>query len=234
MSYGVNWNGTIPFDRVEYDITIDEFGVGSSTVYYQWEWTGPSDAANRITSIESHPDFSWLKRSNARINREEANFAKASVSFVGVPPNTDKKNYKLSGSLGSAPIETHPRFQELVAEGFATFDPDDGSLIWSEEVNGEVNELFGTESWLQPTLVYEEVHVRGKGGSQKDFSKLGKIQNPPKSRVRPTTPEGSNFLFIGGDIEEIGFGSRMTRRWKLSGPGGWSDELYTKRSSRGF
>jgi hypothetical protein len=226
----VVWKGVIAEEPPAYDIDIDDFGVGSATLYRQWEWVSARDASSRIESMEQHPDFPWLKRSTARIKREEANFASASITFVGIPPNTDKRTYRMSASLGSAPITTHPNFQSLITEGLVTFDPEDGAIIWAEkDRKGLENTLFGTESWLQPSMTYEEVWVRGSTGSSRDFRTIGLIDEPPKSDVRPQTPDGTNFLFMGGDIELIGDGTKMIRRWKLSSGGPWSERLYSKR-----
>lgn len=232
MATQVQWRGnlTAAEEAAQYDIELDEYGVGSSTIYRQWEWSDPASIARLVEEYEEHPDFSWLKRKSARIARQEANLTTAQISFVGVPPETDKKTYRMTASLGTAPVETHPRFQELIDEGLVSFDPEEGTLIWSAtDERGDPNALFGTESWLQPTLVYEESWVRGSKGSSRDFRKIGLIETPPKSDVRPQTPDGTNFLFMGGNIELIGYGSKMTRTWKLSSGGPWSERLYTKR-----
>jgi len=232
MTAQVQWQGSLKNaeEAAEYDIEIDEFGVGSSTIYRQYEWSGAKSIADIVEGFETHPEFPWLKRKSARISRQEANFTTAQITFVGIPPNTDKATYRMTASLGSAPIETHPRFQELIEEGLVSFDPEEGTLVWSQtDKQGEENKLFGTESWLQPTLIYEETWVRGSKGSSRDFRKIGLVETPPKSDARPQTPDGTNFLFMGGNIELIGFGSKMTRRWKLSSGGPWSEKLYKKR-----
>tara|TARA_R110000803_G_scaffold133999_5_gene201114 strand:- start:141 stop:833 length:693 start_codon:yes stop_codon:yes gene_type:complete len=230
MASEVKWNGTIPEETFMYDIDFDDFGVGSSTIHRQWQWTGASDAESRIDALDTHPDFQWLKKSSARVSREEAFFTKAQITYQGIPPNTDRKSYSLKASLGSAPIETHPKFQKLIEDGFLSFDPEDGAIIWNNTAEGEENTLFGTESWLQPSSVYEEVWVRGSSGGARDFKKLGLVETPPKSDARPLTPEGTNFLFMGGSIDLIGDGSKMTRTWKLSAGGlPWHPKLYTKR-----
>jgi hypothetical protein len=179
--------------------------------------------------METHPAFSWLKRTKAKVSREEADYAKATITFAGIPPETDERTYKLSASLATEDIETHPLFPEWVASGLAILD-DKGKLShFNDEAKGKdaLQSLQGVESWLVPSLIYEETWVRGNAGGAKDFSKLGKIMSPPSSDVEPgSIGDTKSFLFLGGDIELIGFGSKMTRRWRLSGPRGWNKKIY--------
>ena len=222
----VTWNGTIPWEAVPYDIEFDEFGVASSTMNVQFRFGDPVSAAAKVANLLVHPHFPWLKRSKAKVQREEADFAKASITFEGIPPNTDEKHYKLTASLSTEGIETHPLFPEWVEKGLAVVD-DKNKLDYFTDLPDADDSLAGVESWLVPSLIYEETWVRGNAGSAKDFSKLGKKMTPPPSNAKPgNIGGGRDFLFLGGDIQLIGFGSKMTRRWRLSGPRGWNKKIY--------
>jgi len=223
------WNGTIPWEAVPYDIEFDEFGVASSTMNFQFEFTDAAAAVAKIAGEKIHPAFPWLKRTKAKISREEANFGKASITYAGIPPETDERTYKLKSSLATEAIQTHKDFQTWIDEGLVTYDTAEGAkkaeLIWTQA--GIDANFQGTESFLSPSQVYEETWVRGRSGSARDFSKLGKKMNVPPSDVKPgNIGSARNFLFLGGDIELIGYGSKMTRRWRLSGPNGWNEKIY--------
>lgn len=226
----INWQGTIPFEDTPFEIEFDEFGVASSTMHFQFEFESPEQAAMKIANILVHPHFAWLKRTRATINREEACFGKATVIFDGVPPSTDQKTYRLKGSLATEPIMTHPKFQEWADEGLVEVAEDGKSFIWTDQFTSAAlddDSLVGIESYLSPNLVYEEVWVRGNSGGARDFSKLGRKMNPPASNAKPgNIGSGRNFLFVGGNIELIGFGSKMTRQWRLSGRRGWNERIY--------
>jgi len=226
MSNGVIWNGSIPWEAVPYEIEFDEFGVASSTIHVQFRFEDPTKAAQRVANLVTHPTFGWLKRTKAKVQREEADFAKASITFDGIPPNTDERHYKLKASLSTEGIETHPLFPEWVADGLAVLD-DKNKLDYFTDLPEDEDSMAGLESWLVPNLVYEETWVRGNAGGARDFSKLGKKMSPPSSNAKPgNIGSGRDFLFMGGDIELIGFGSKMTRRWRLSGPKGWNKKVY--------
>ena len=226
MAGPITWHGSIPLEAVPYEIEFDEFGIASSTMHLQYRFQSPGAAASQIAGITIHPAFSWLKRSKAKIQRQEADFASATITFEGVPPNTDETTYKLKASLATEDIETHPKFQEWVDEGVAVLDDKNKLDYFSDDPNLE-DTLNGIESWMVPNLIYEETWVRGQSGGARDFSKLGKKESPPPSPARPSGfGSDRDYLFLGGDIEIIGFGSKMTRRWRLSGPRGWNERVY--------
>lgn len=222
----INWKGSIPFEDVPYELEFDEFGVASSTIHVQYEFDDPAKAANRIAGIRVHPTFDWLLRTKAKIKREEANLAKATITFDGIPPNTDERKYKLKGSLSTESIVTHPDFNSWIEEGIVELD-ENQKPVWVDLDVDEGDDLSGVESWLVPNLIYEETWVRGSQGGARDFSKLGRKMSPPDSDAKPgNIGSDRNFLFLGGDIELIGRGSKMTRRWRLSGPRGWNKRIY--------
>lgn len=213
-------------EDVPYEIEFDQFGVASSTLHLQYRFGDPDAAAAKIGGIIIHPAFSWLKRTKAKIKREEADYCKATISFEGIPPTTDERLYKLKASLATEDIETHPKFSEWVTSGLAVLD-DKNKLDYFTDDPEDDDSLNGIESWLVPSLIYEETWIRGNAGGAKDFSKLGRKDNPPPSDARPgNIGSVKDFLFLGGDLELIGFGSKLTRRWRLSGPRGWNKKVY--------
>lgn len=223
------WKGKIPWEDVPYTIEFDEFGVASSTIAVQFRFQDATNAVSKIARIGTHPNFGYLKRKKATIQREEADLAKATITFEGVPPNTDIRTYSLKKSTNTEPISTHPDFDTWVEEGIYEFDEKGKAVFVQEAESSSVggNQSFaGADSWLVPGAVYSEVWVRGRGGSAADFSKTGKIDNPPSSPVKPSLRQNANWIFMGGDIEVVGYGTKMNRQWKASGPKGWNTRIY--------
>ena len=71
--------------------------------------------------------------------------------------------------------------------------------------------------------VYAEATARWKGPAL--GYKIMTICTPPGPVV---TPEGRNWIFIGEDVEISGGEVWRTAKFKLSGHGGWSEDLYEK------
>ena len=226
MSCSIIWRGTIPWEAVDYTIDFDEFGVAGSTINVQYQFDSPGAAAMKIAGIKVHPVFGWLKRKKATIKREEANLASASITFEGVPPNTDERTYKVKHSTSSEDIKTHPDFATWVEEGICSLSADKKTVIWKEESEGVKDSFFGTESWLTAGIIYEETWVRGNVGGGNELSLVGRIDQPPASNVLPRGAGGRNYLLISGDIEPIGFGTKMVRQWRMSGRRGWNSRIY--------
>lgn len=232
MASQVIWRGN-PFttlvEQAPLDIELDRWGVSSSTINFGTRFGSYQEVVAKVARIKRHPAFGWLVRTSAKIARSEADYADISITFQGVPPDTDEKTYKCTSATNSEPIETHPDFAMWAEQFHALFD-DKGKLVgWeSPEEGAEKDDDFrGIESYLAPNFVYEEVWVRGRSASElRDFTRLGKIEDPPNSRARPTVKDGASFIFLGGDLELIGDGSKLTRRWKVSGPGGWNKHIY--------
>lgn len=232
MAARVQWNGN-PFttlvEQAALDIELDRWGVAGSTINFGTRFGSYAEVVNKVSNIKRHPAFTWLVRTSAKITRSEADYCDISITFQGVPPDTNEKTYKCITATNSEPIETHPDFAMWAEQFHALFD-DKGKLVgWeSPEEGAEKDDDFrGIESYLAPNFVYEEVWVRGRSASElRDFTKLGKIEDPPNSRARPKVKDGANFIFLGGDLELIGDGSKLTRRWKASGHGGWNKHIY--------
>ena len=211
-------------EQVDEVIEFNEFGIARASQSFEANYdTAEAEVSKRLT----HPKFSWLKRKTGSIRRIVANSAIVTINFEGVPPDTDEKYYTLKASLSAAPIGTHPKFHEFaVPENGAIFDGDGNFVGWDIEIEGSKNVFYGVESWLVPGYIYEEVWIRGTSSSEaNEFEKSGKIDTPPASSVRIKI-SGRNWLHFGGEVKPIGDGSKMTRRWRLSGPDGWIDDIY--------
>jgi len=100
-------------EDVPASVEFDKVGVGSASLSYSCLW---EHAVDLVAEIDEHPDFPWLVRKSAKITREEANLARVSVSFEGIPPSKTgsedgNPEYSLDGSTQSEPIATHHNFR---------------------------------------------------------------------------------------------------------------------------
>jgi hypothetical protein len=99
-------------EDVPCDIDFDKFGIASATLNYSCLW---DNAAELVSNMFVHPDFNWLVRKSAKISRQEANLAKVSISYEGIPPlsATAVEAHTIrtvKGSTTSEPIESHQNF----------------------------------------------------------------------------------------------------------------------------
>lgn len=210
---------------MEETLEFNEWGLTRATQIFLHPF---DQAAAEIDKRKTHPQYTYLKRKSGTVTREEAGIGKINISFEGIPPETDEKRYRLRASVAQAPLEAHPDFNDFAtpANG-ATFDDEGNFTGWEIELGGNKNPFYGVEAWLVPGAIYEEVWTRGRTSNEgSEFENTGEIDTPPNSGARIRI-DGRNWLFLGGEVELIGDGSRMTRRWRLSGPDGWNEDIYT-------
>jgi len=132
-------------------IEFDDIGIASAELVYSCDW---DVAVPLVSAITVHPDYDFLKRKTASIQREEANMAKVSIKFEGIDPSGGgdpdeavRTEYTLEGSSSSEPIEAHPEFEDNIAgkpssplNGALFVDPITGEQ--SDRDNGDGNDLL--------------------------------------------------------------------------------------------
>ena len=234
-----------------YEIDIDEVGLTTHTVHYECKFR---DALALVKRLRRHPDFFFLLAKKAKINRKEAGMCEVTVDYEGVDPaggfdgGSNKPRYTVEGNTTQDPIETHPDFLEFAGNWknkltwkngavfvekkddavdygkFLGFRPDPNIKdLWAGMLtyfNGSF--IFGEEKTIPETSV---------GSAKADMSKLGYIDVPPKSRVMPKFEADRNFLLITCNITEVGEGVKVTRKWILSGRGGFLKPVYEKKKA---
>lgn len=216
-------------------LVIDKFGIGSGTMSFWVRW---DRAVAATLALKEHPSYFWLKTKEATITDEAGGMSLVSASFEGVPrepgeENKVKKTYDLLSATSTEPIETHPNFAKVAGNPAGALN---GSS-WDEtgKFTGFAFQVgdgkkMGVRSFLAPSVIYREVEVRSLVSNDAvniDLEKLGKIDKPPPSRMLPTTlPEKANWLRVGSPAETVGDGVKITRSWRLSGPGGWDKDWY--------
>lgn len=217
-----SWKGQFVLtEDARHDIEIDRYGVAGGTEYYWGPWSG---AVGFVLGKVQHPNYGWLKRSKAQVQRQEADYCEIRIGYAGVPPATNQKTYQTSGSTSSEPIETHPDFATwgTPANG-AKFDAEGKFTGFTDKTKSK----YGVKSYLSGNLQFSETRVVGTISGNNDLSNLGKIDTPPASDVKPSTGAGRTWLLISGTAEQVGeTGGKISSVWRLSALRGWDIDIY--------
>jgi len=234
-----------PEETIGSKIVLDEFGVSQATeAFLAAGGVGVAFAQ----SLTVHPNYSWLKRKSASIVPIEGGWEKVTVEYEGIPPETDIAQYRLEVSTSTEPIDTHPDFETLIGGSYvkplngAVFDENgifqnfkavlvagdiEVSDLGQESVvtSKKKNRFGGIQSYLVPSMIWNETLIRGGGAfiGGPDLDDTGKISNPDGN---PPTIGGRNWLMLGGTQQEVGFGYRLNRRYRMSGRDGWIKIIY--------
>lgn len=155
-----------------------------------------------------------------------------------------KRVYGMEGASAQEPIETHSKFTEMAGvwndksswvHG-AKFVPagggdDEGRFLGFMPTDnaGNPSPLAGMTNYITGSILYTEVRTYGYASSAivaANMNGIGKISNPPSSSILPEVSDGRNWLLYTADAEEVGDGMKITRKWRLSGPGGWNNGIY--------
>jgi hypothetical protein len=238
------------FQTLGSEVTVNEDGIGSATLMY---YTTGSGAVREALSMESHPDYSWLKRKSIKITDEEGGVQKIAATFEGVPPSDNKSGGGGSGSGGttipkyslktvasSAPITDHPNFSNWATNAHLTGcsidtdeGPNKGKFIGFVKKNTVLQSRFyGVTSFYTPQITFQETALyegsKAPSSTQADMTRVGLVDTPPQivsSFIK--VPSGFNWLLTGCDSEQVGYGVKVTKTWLLSVNAlGWNKYIY--------
>ena len=168
--------------------------------------------------------------------------------------NEDKRRvvYGLQGATGSMPIETHPEFHTFAGNptdpeswvNGASFvsDPNEddygrflgftAKLVKDDKNNIVASQKAGITSYLEAGYLFTETRVystKPTGGQIATLmNTLGEIDEPDSvEEIVNLNPRANyNWLLVTCDVETIGDGLRITRKWRLSGRRGWDPQIY--------
>lgn len=233
-------SGLATLEQVNATLVIDKLGVGEATLEFT---TAYATAVDYAMSLTVHPDYPWLVRVSATIKREEADMGRVTLTYKGISPEyaeTVQRVYSLEGCLSTEPIESHPDFETFAGTPAipltgAKFDLD--GLFTGFSANdqpADVNKRkTGVRSYQMPSFMLTEVIVRPYGtvsgyspSTPSSMAALGCIDTPPANSLVPQLHSKRSWMLWSLDIEDLGNGTRETRRWRLSGPRGWDTDIY--------
>ena len=223
-------------------IEVDKGGKVTATLTYQCLWEYVADVISMIAQARTHPDFSFLYFEKISGQREEAGLTLLTVNYTGIveAQNSEGGNgrlpgdtWSLEGSLEDKPIAAHPQADAiLVADKGALFDGEGNFIKFSDKLDGAANPKAGVTTYLESgAILTRTTTARNTTSSSVDagFGKLGKIDNPANKPdwLPASAPDDRNWMLVSLRVEELGEeGTRTSYVWKLSGRGGYDDDLY--------
>lgn len=215
-------------------------GLASGTLVFTAAYTA---CLSLGASITTHPDFPFLYRKKVSITREDQGIGRCTISFEGMAP-TDYtidpavvRSYNVIGSTSSEPVATHPDFETVAG---TSNDPVAGAVFEDGKFKEFTDEYddggdparkkMGVKSYLSGGVIYEETTLRRNASSDRlDLTKLGCIDEPPDSPLKPTLHDTRNWLLISAEASRVGNeGVKEVKRWRASGPRGWDPDFYAE------
>lgn len=154
---------------------------------------------------------------------------------------------ELAVSTSEEPIETHPKYAELsegdkiniqhlkagrmkgtatAGEYLLTEDNANAKKITFEdplaaELAGFIAK--GLTSYLVAQQIYRYSYTSRSNVGASVLNKVGKITS---ARGAPSVGGGRNWLFVGASSQSEGSAYNISLEFRLSGPGGWQEEIY--------
>lgn len=215
---------------------FDETGVVTGSIIAQ---CGSTKAVRTALDTKTHPRHSFLKRESGQVQFLEAGMARITLNFAGIDPDSDGQvTTTIKAALSNEPIQTHPTFTRWSTRFNPIFN-DDGTFKGFPATleNGGDNNKIGIESYLDPTITYEQSKVFAKAAISKLAKEVRNIGHIDDSFYTGTgippapTPDGDggwerSWLLVSGAFEEVGEGGIVKKVWKLSGRRGWDQLIY--------
>lgn len=219
-------------------VTWDDTGIVEGSLSFR---IGRSSAVSTALSYTSHPDHAFLKRSGGSVTFLAGGYADVSLSFIGVDPDMDGQvTTNIRATMATEPIDTHPTFKEWSPPFEPIFDLDGTFKQFPPLLKaGGKNEKGGIQSYLDPTVTYEQSKIFAKASKKKLASELKNIgyiddgfwtgAGIPKA-PSPVGQDGKprNWLLCSGSYDTIGDGGKVSKSWRLSGRRGWDELIYKK------
>lgn len=215
----------------------------------EWNFTGPWSAMlakfNGLTGTLTERLDATLTRSAdgkfGELRYTLTNYIPAEEATQGDPdgvlPGGGRENpsYDLTTSEASAPLLTHPNFENISGEGarafkmlmdgYAASDMFDESRTIGEVAEGASAELFKLVEKGVTEYLVQRVTLTARYKSSSPVTDSGMaIKDPPGPLGKAAN--GRNWLFVGATQNVQGREIWVTETYKLSGPGGWEKSLY--------
>lgn len=217
---------------------FDETGVVTATIVGE---CGDTIAVNKALSLKTHPSYSFLKRLDGSVTFLAGGMAQITLNFDGIDPDSDGQvTTTIKASMSNEPIDTHPTFTTWSGKFEPVFN-DNGTFkgFPSQLESGAENKKAGVESYLDPTITYEQSKVFAKAAKSQlasEISNIGYIDSGfyTGTGIPPApAPDGDggwkrDWLLVSGSFEEVGDGGIVKKVWKLSGRRGWDKLIYAR------
>lgn len=244
-------------ETVGSEVVINEDGIGSATIAYHAPRTEAVSAAISMIAHPDYSWLKRksikVTMEEGNMAKISATFEGVPPQGLGGGTPTSGSTipkYSMKTSTNSEPIETHPNFTAM-AGTFASREqaPFKGHVRWVTEGdeqgkfvgfigyqsdNANIRSLAGVKNYLTPGIIFQETRLYERTGSgisgstQVSLVSVGCIDTPPDIGKFAQIPPNYNWLLIGCDAEQVGYGYKVVKQWKLSGPNGWNPLVYTR------
>ena len=201
-------------------------------------------------ALTVRPDLGILLPYRSRnFSQEDDGSYKVVLHFEGIAgqgPDDNQVTFELDTSMAEDPIQTHPYFETLktkyawdaVKEQFAELIPDTGgqqTALSGGSQKTKKNPLFGVENWLSVGATFRKTYsaltipsaiLRG----------IGTIVDQPPGIAQfniPSAAKSRNWLKVAPKIKRKGNAVEITEEYMLSGPNGWSTDVYGQAQLEG-
>lgn len=222
--------------QIDQRIESDRFGVDMLTLVEEVQETV---GFRRLGEPhENYPAMTIIRRS---AQRGVGKIWRVTYTYEGYIQNLPEPTYELTGSLDQQPIETHPDFFEIAGKpsaplnGAVFVDPtsgkptsDDLAGVFREfraNLDGDTgaisNPKAGVDSFMDPGAMFTKTSFSEVALALRD---LGTIETPSGDQV-PTLSD-RNWLLWEISSRRRGYITEIREVWKLSGRGGWDDDIY--------
>lgn len=251
--------GSQNFEDMQAETVWNEYGVCSKTVYFNGPYdsldshVGESLGYLKLKSAKK-------TRGEAGMGVIAITYEGIPPQSGGGDSKDPQKSYSAPRYscrivTSTSKIQCHPDFRSKIGgspgktKNWAQFDEKDGSFKgftdWSIGNDGLPTQVYnpkiGITSYEEVGLIWEEtkIHTTSDSISASDLegiSGVGKIwrngSSPPGLEKFFGSSVGGrrNWLFLSAEIEQIGFGYKVTRKWRLSGIRGWDVDIYGPNS----
>ena len=173
--------GEDEFELAGATYTIEQEGVVAATATWNLAHNDTYDIDEAqdwgISKVgEAHDIYDHLIATNASVTTNGP-FHSISVSYSGIPNDADQSYIKITASMSTEPIDTHPEFMTKIA-GRPVRPPATGlnESVWNDDATFKEFKIHpecprpvgqnkqGVKSYLSPEMTYEVTRVLGKNG----------------------------------------------------------------------
>lgn len=218
--------GAALFEALGLSASMDKFGVYTIQVPYA---TDSEDAAMKAGPA-SYGAFKLVGRSiqaqedgKTWLTTNTYSGADDSSGGDGPKPYGDDDVYEMSASWEEEPLQSHPKFAELMKKYGGTEDAD-GNVTWGKKMPGKTggvndnnksakaNPMYGVTKWKRLGVVWSATRVMKSlpGGL---LSNVGKMETPPGPA--PSLPNNGAWLKLPPRASRRGNVWQVTEEWQM-------------------
>lgn len=209
---------------------MEEHEAGYWTASITWSYYPYADAVDQAprVNVDKHPDFEFMVCKSNRILWQKPGLARIVSTYEGSETKGDLvvtrdeggARIEVIASMREEPIESHPNFTQWAGTPSAPIggifeDDTERFLGWKN-----TSAFYGISSYLVPTVTLRRQY---HSDSKPNVTNIGKVYASPSG-----APESGsrNWMLTSIPFQSEGEGYSVTEEYLMSGPRGWSEDLY--------